>query len=382
MNPARLRVLGWAAGTAAAELGLAYLGYWVWFALRSNLRGPDFIDYYTAARVELTAGPARLYDLHLQDQAQQAIAGHPVLLLPYLLPPWSALPTALLGLLGYRAAYVAMGLLSLATLAAASVLLIRTAGLSGRPALLAGALAAGYLPGFVLLLQGQGDGFAVLALALSARFWMRGEDGRAGVLAALSLVKPQLVLLVPVLFLATRSWRAAAAYAGTALALVVITVPFFGLEGWRDYLGLVVPGLGPGFPSRGSAGFSLVALPGPGWLHAVLLLAAAVPVVWALAQRGDRRLSFALAVAGSLLITPYANAHDLSLLLVPLILAAPALPAFSAFAYLGAETILFLGPYAVVAGLVALTARLASTRLIRPPRCGGSAACGSGRPDR
>ncbi len=358
MNPARLRVLGWAAGIAGAEVGLAYLGFWVWFALRSNLRGPDFIDYYTAARVELTAGPARLYDLHLQDQAQQAIAGHHVLLLPYLLPPWSALPTALLGLLGYRAAYIAMGLVTLGALAAASALLIRTAGLGGRRALLAATLAAGFLPGFVLLLQGQGDGLAVLALALAARYWVRGQDGRAGVLAALSLVKPQLVLLVPVLFLATSSWRALAGYAGAALALVLVTLPFFGLDGWRAYLGLVVPGLGPGFPLRGSASFSLVALPGPGWLHALLLLAATVPVVWALAQRGDRRLSFALAVAGSLLITPYANAHDVSLLLVPLALAAPTLPAFSALAYLAAETILFLGPYAMVAGLVAFTARL------------------------
>src|SRR5258708_27608786 len=58
----------------------------------------------------------------------------------------------------------------------------------------------------------------------------------AGAFSALALAKPQLLLLIPVLFLARRAWRALAAFAGVLLALGLISVAGFGFGPVMTYL--------------------------------------------------------------------------------------------------------------------------------------------------
>ena len=58
----------------------------------------------------------------------------------------------------------------------------------------------------------------LVPLAAAYAAWARGRYAMAGALSALALAKPQLLLLIPILFLARRAWRALAAFAGRLLA--------------------------------------------------------------------------------------------------------------------------------------------------------------------
>ena len=79
---------------------------------------------------------------------------------------------------------------------------------------MAAALIAGFFPLFVTILQGQSDLVVLVPLAAAYVAWARGRLGWAGIFSALALSKPQLLLLIPVLFMARRAWRALAGFAG------------------------------------------------------------------------------------------------------------------------------------------------------------------------
>src|SRR6516225_10221091 len=67
---ARLVRLGYA---AAAGAGLGSLVFWTvyWFSfVRGNLRGPDFFNFYAAAKLYLTSGGSAVYDIAMQRQVR------------------------------------------------------------------------------------------------------------------------------------------------------------------------------------------------------------------------------------------------------------------------------------------------------------------------
>jgi len=316
----------------AAVIGLEsaafYLFTWIRF-LGGNLQGPDFFSFYAAARLFLARGGSGVYDHALQKQFQDQVTaqwpGH-FILLPYIHPPYYTPLIAPLGLLPYRTAYLLWGLVNLLLAGVVIALLVRTSDtLRGRSALIAVALAAGVFPLFVTLLQGQSDLVMMLPLAGAYAAWARGRTGWAGVLAGLALVKPQLILLLPALFLARRAWRALAAMAAVGLALVLVATAFSGVRAIAGYLG-VVAGWALGgtqvFPITGQTVYSVRGvleqvpggrLPALGLL-AILLLLVALSLSW----RPDvPRLDMALAIAASVTLSPYQNLHDLSLLLIP-----------------------------------------------------------------
>jgi hypothetical protein len=141
----------------------------------------------------------------------------------------------------------------------------------------------------------------------------------------LAIPKPQLVLLVPVLFLVRRSWPALAGYAAAVGALVAASLPVFGVEGWMRYVGVIAPWVVAGdhnFPITGQTVYSLRGLleAGPGGrpVAVAVLAAVALGAVASLSLRsGQPRLDMAFAVAASLVLSPYQNLHDLVLLLLP-----------------------------------------------------------------
>jgi Glycosyltransferase family 87 len=381
------RVGPFALALAAAEVVAAYVWTWVQEAFVSDLRGPDFFTYYAIARLQLVAGPSHVYDLGLQKQFQDQVtaqwSGH-FILLPHILPPYFTLLLAPLGLLSFRGAYIVWTLVSAACVAGGVAAALRAAGIAGRRAALLVLLAAAYLPTFVLLLQGQSDGPAILGLGLSALAWTRGRYGAAGAAAALTLGKPHLLLLLPMLFLVRRSWRALGAYLGSAALLIAVSLPFFGVEGWRDYLHLVAPWLFsgyPGFPVETQSLFSvrgvLDHLPIGAGVSLAVLAALTLGVALAVALGDPRpRLDFALAVSASVALAAYAHTHDLVLLLVPSLLLAGLLLdrqpvrlktgwAALAFSYMGVDLYLQLGAVPAAAGVIALAAYLLSERLTR-----------------
>ncbi len=335
----RWRSLRWArmgyAAAAGAGLGslLFWTGYWFTF-VRGNLQGPDFFSFYSAAKLFVLKGGSAVYDLALQKQYELQVVPQPAdqfVVLPYFHPPYYTLLIAPLAYLDYRTAYYAMAAFNVLLVAAVIVLLVRgSQKIHGRAAMVAAALIAGFFPLFVTVLQGQSDLVVLVPLAAAYTAWARGRLGWAGIFSGLALAKPQLLLLVPVLFLARRAWRALAGFGAVIVALAVASVAGFGVGPVLDYVKTVGAwAVGGSLPTNGPIAYTdtavyslrnvLEAVPGGGKgvalaVLVVLLLLVALSLSW----RPDKpRLDFALAIAASLVLSPHQNIHDLALLVIP-----------------------------------------------------------------
>ncbi len=330
----RLTRLGYA---AAAGAGIGSFAFWTvyWFTfVRGNLRGPDFFNFYAAAKLYITSGGSAVYDIAMQRQVELQITGADpsrFIVLPYFHPPYYTLLIAPLAYLDYRDAYYAMAAFNALLVVALVAILVKSSQrVRGRGWLVAAAMIAGFFPLFVTVLQGQSDLVVLVPLAGAYAAWAKGKYGLAGALSALALSKPQLLLLIPILFLARRAWRALAAFAGVLLALGLISVAGFGFGPVMTYLTSVGTWAVTGhLPNTGQLVYTdpavyslrniLEAVPGGGKIvaFAILVLLLAL-VALSLSWRPDKpRLDFALAIAASLVLSPHQNVHDLALLVIP-----------------------------------------------------------------
>src|SRR2546425_11262490 len=220
--------LGYAAA-AGAGLGslLFWVGYWFTF-VRSDLQAPDFFSFYSGAKLYVLKGGSAVYDLALQKQYELQVTPHApdqFVVLPYFHPPYYTLLIAPLAFMDYRAAYYAMAAFNVLLAVLLIALLVRgSERIHGRAAIVAAALIAGFFPLFVTVLQGQSDLIVLVPLAAAYTAWARGRLGWAGIFSGLALAKPQLLLLVPVLFLARRAWRALAGFAAGVARVAVVPV--------------------------------------------------------------------------------------------------------------------------------------------------------------
>src|SRR5438309_4852690 len=264
MNPRlakRLVRLGYAAATGA---GIGSLLFWViyWFSfVRGNLQGPDFFNFYAAAKLYVSNGGAAVYDIAMQRQVELQITGHApssFVVLPYFHPPYYTLLIAPLAFLDYRGAYYAMAAFNVVLAAVLIVLLVRgSERIHRRAAVVAAALIGGFFPLFVTVLQGQSDLVVLVPLAAAYAAWARGRLGWAGVFTGLALAKPQLLLLVPVLFVTRRAWRALAGFAAVIVGLAVVSVAGFGLVPVVGYVNAVGRwAIGGSLPTTGQIVFT------------------------------------------------------------------------------------------------------------------------------
>ncbi len=341
---------------------------------------PDFVTFYAEGRLVVDRGAAAAYDLGLQRQFQATLtsswSSHGVFL-PYLHPPYFTLLLAPLGQLGYTAAYGAWAVLDLILLGAALAIIVQAGGFDRVQAATVALFTVGFTPVYVALVEGQSDMVVLLPLAGSYWAWRRDRQALAGVMAGLAMVKPNLLLLLPLLFAARRSWPALAGLAGTAAFLGAICLVAFGPRPLLGYARLVTGwGIhgGPGFPISYQAALSVrgpldAILGDTGSVGGLAVLAAAFVVMIA-RSRPDAPLDFALAVAGSVALSPYQNLHDLSLLLIPAAVVVEKAPwlqlAVLALIFTAIEAIRFFGPWSAWVGVLALVSLLSWERLRRP----------------
>ena len=163
----------------------------------------------------------------------------------FLYPPLAASLFAPLTLLGYATAKHAWMALTLAAMAGAMVVLGRA--LARRPtpeAVLAlAAFACLFQPVVLHLERGQVDALTLLAIALALRPMVaqdRDAFGSGLLLAAGSVLKPNVAALVPFLVL-RRRWRALGGFAVGAAGAVVATVALHGTGGLAAYLTRELP---------------------------------------------------------------------------------------------------------------------------------------------
>ena len=206
--------------------------------LRRDILDNDLTFVYIGARIGLEQGWSHIYSLGLQHDMFTQLRPHGDFNdgARFISPPpfaWLILPLTLLGAAGAVYAWL---LISLASLVAAWWL-AATGDWRGRALWLLAAVA--WYPVLYSLSLAQP---ALVVVLLAAAAWRLTEAGRpylAGVVLGLSVIKPQLTLLLPLVLLASGRWKVAAGWAATATLLALGSLAVIGAQGLSDYLRLL-----------------------------------------------------------------------------------------------------------------------------------------------
>jgi hypothetical protein len=287
----------------------------------TDLFGHDFLSFYAAARLAGDGVPVAAYDPARHRAMQARIVGEET----------GATETRHF-YFGYPPTY----LTALRPLAALSYPAAFAVFMAVGAALLAGALAA-IAPGWRTLVFGFAAPVTLFTLVYGQNAWATaGLAGLvlvllprrpvvAGLVLALLTLKPQLGLAFPVLLIAGGHWRTVAAAAAGAVALAAASAVALGPEVWTAFLAgtaasrdvlMENSAVGVG---RLQSVFGLVRLfGGPvGLAYAAQgLVAGAAAVVLVRVWRGgaDAGAKAALALATTLVMTPFVLPYDLTLL--------------------------------------------------------------------
>jgi hypothetical protein len=303
-----------AAALVAVAWGALYdAGRWVALFIVNPVH-LDFRIFYVAAEAGLRYGWSRIYDLEtLQSLSSSFPADERYInsAATFIHPPFLAWLVAPLTILPLPAAYVVWTLLSLAALVWAWHISAPYRGLVKLALLL---LALALWPVMDSFYYGQPS---ILVLALVATAWWLSRKDRsvlAGVaLAFATILKPQVVILVPVALLVSGRFRpfAAWAVAGAALAaLCAINLGPSGVAAWWQTL-IYVQG------DHGHSFFTMAYLFGSGPVsYGLEALQGVLALVIARRRRKELDMVFALGLLGSLTFAFHLHQPDYSSLVL------------------------------------------------------------------
>jgi hypothetical protein len=306
---------------------------------RIKLGYPDFTVFYTAATILQAGLGHQLYDEHVQYEVQKRSVGEIASRhgpLPYIHPPFEALIFVPLSWLAYPQAFAVWDLLNIAFLFGVTLLLRRSVtSLRLIPPWEFVLWSLAFFPIFDCFLQGQDSILLLLLCVLGFNALKRESDVLAGCWFALGVFKFQFILPIVLLLVIWKRRRLAIGFTIVSALLVLISAwlvgwqsllryPAFALEITKSPgLGGVAAGFAPNlrglalgllahFPERVGTWVGLFA-------SIMLFLFAAMKGREASAwKKLDLQFSLAIAVAG--LIAWQTNMHDLSLLVLPLVL--------------------------------------------------------------
>lgn len=320
-------------------MAMAGMHAWVFFSLRQEVRKgyPDFTAFYAAGRCVRRGLGSQLYSTRTQALIQQEFASGVKIRngpLPFTHPPFEAVLFAPLAFFSYSAAYWVWNAISLLALMA-FLLLLRPhiPKLRGWSEALPFLCGLAFFPVFVCLLQGQDSLLLLLLFGLAFVAMKGGRDFVAGICLGLALFRFQLVLPVMAVVLLRRRWKAVAGFAMASLVLVGVSVAVVGWGALMNYPrqllqfshaqaeGAMNPRVMPNL--RGV----VAALAGNGNLAHVLLGALSLALLaWAAwnwkAGGPEFDLGFGLSLVVAVIVSYHLMAHDLSALLLPLLVGA------------------------------------------------------------
>lgn len=321
----------------AAMLGLHA---WAFVALRKNAREgyPDFSSLYTAGQCLHRGLASHLYDLATQKRLQREFVSPAKIEqgpLPYNHPPFEAPLFVPLAFLPYVTAYLAWNAISLLLLLG-FVLLMRPylPRLREWSETLPFLAALAFFPVFLCLFEGQDSLLLLFLFALVYVFMKGGKEFLAGICLGLTLFRFQLALPVVAVVLLLRRWRLLAGFALAALAMAGISLAVVGWGALWNYPyqlwelsrtqvnGTMNPTYMPNL--RGL----VYVLAGDRFFARLLTAIVSLVLVGFAAWkwRADPRelhfdMGFALTIAVSVMVSYHLNGYDMSLLLIPLLLA-------------------------------------------------------------
>jgi len=289
------------------------------------LLGTDFLSFWSAG--QLLVDGASPYDMAAHIAVQRSVYVSQTGFLGFFYPPVFELWCLPLGSLDYFTALLFWTVLGVAAYAMAMRLWLQDLPLSSL------LIAVAAFPAVLLtIVHGQTSLF--VAALLGAGLWLvcAGRKFLGGALLGLAVIKPQFGLLIPVVLLAGREWRAIGAAVATALTSAVVATLAFGADEWSGWW--AVRAVAEGTMSDGLVGFAkmqsvyaALRLVGVGSQPAYLIqgisaFACAVALFLAVRRYGLRAEAAAATLTAGLLTTPFLLDYDLVLLGFPIALLA------------------------------------------------------------
>jgi hypothetical protein len=281
-----------------------------------HLIGTDFLSFWTASEMLHIGG--NVYDTAAHIATQRHLHVDPNGYTAFFYPPVFLVYCYPLAFLGYFQSLAAW-------------LLVTGAGFFVAVRAWLGHLrwyvAAAFSPVLLTITHGQ-TSFLSAALIGGGTWLVPRFPTVAGALFGFAIFKPQFGLLIPLILLLTKEWRALIAAAITALLLMAFTTFVFGADIWADWLALSRPATEAmengaiGFAKMQSffAGAMLIGLPlrvayALQFLVDILVVAALVKMCWR--KRFSLEIGSAM-ILGALLTTPFVLDYDLLFLAFPL----------------------------------------------------------------
>ena len=174
------------------------------------------------------------------------------------------------------------------------------------------------------IITGQSSALIMLCIVVAAMLWTRGRVVPACAVLGLLAIKPNWGIVFGLMAIVRGKWKGAAAMAGVALSLCLLTIPL-GLQLWTDFVGIsmanadlfanydsykliTVRGFIEGVFGRTSA--TLIV-----WEAVAVVLVCAALRAWRTHSSPLRHLSIAVLLA--IAANPYAQFYDALVLAVP-----------------------------------------------------------------
>jgi len=301
----------------------------------------DFRQLYAAAHMIRAGDGHELYEYSAQKTFQDSFVSREEYVLPFLRPAYEALCFVPLSFMPYPRAYFSFMAVNLfLLLLAARILRPWTDNLAHVWRWLPLLLFPAFIPVCVALMQGQDSIILLTLLATAFAMLEQQRDLNAGVLVGLGLFKFQLVIPIAALFFISRRWRFCAGFVFSGAVLALISLWITGTPETVAHIRSLLSvgaGVGPApeqfrVPLRvtmmanfrglvfGIAGAQLA----PRTITVLTVAASAIVffIVGLLFYgRRYRRDTFLIAITTSLLVSYYLFVHDVSILLIPIVIA-------------------------------------------------------------
>ncbi len=304
---------------------------WAWPGPRDafgTLKGADFVHFYTLGHLALVRDAATLYDAASQYALQTSLV--PASAGDYFVPvypPQTALVFAPLAALPYGwavAAWIALTIVVYGTVVRSASFGARGVLADRRVVFLA---AAAFPPFWNLVLHGQTTIVPLAAFALGDRWLLRHRRFLAGVVLGLIAIKPQLGLVMAVVFLVCGEWFVLLGAAVSVAVQGLASAWVFGSSVLTAYAQVArrLPELAPLLEPRPYQLHSIRAvtslLPDPLGTIAWVALSAVVTWVAVRAWRSTApvEVRFAIVVMASVLVSPHVTIYDATILALPIL---------------------------------------------------------------
>jgi arabinofuranan 3-O-arabinosyltransferase len=322
----RLQAYGYTLAAAYATVFFIWYKAGIWLVHSTGVPlDTDFMYWWVGGAQALHGEVASFYHpTQLQDMLAALVGPDRAkdLFVNWGYPPIIFLILAPLGLLSFVAAFLIWEAVPLLGCVAVVFLIVR------RPAAMALVLAS---PFGAQDIRWASNGLLVSSLFGAALLALERRPVLAGVFIGCLTYKPQFGVLIPVALAAARQWRAFASAAVSAALLVGVSVAAFGIEPWiafpRGFFANAGDVLLQESQRKATWGsvqtvYGLVrALGGSAalaWVAQGCAATGVAVIVW-LVWRSPARygLKAALLSAATLIATPYAWAHDLTVIAIP-----------------------------------------------------------------